>query len=60
MLHSIALLLWREEDFSINFISKDYDKLVGLSTGFIYDEKKLGILVGDDEGNIQLLQQNPK
>jgi hypothetical protein len=60
MLHSISFLVWRERDLSLNFLAKDYDKSVVLSTAFIYDNAKLGIIVGDDEGNIQLMQENPK
>eukprot|EP01038_Epipyxis_sp_PR26KG_P004206 gene4206-5980_t len=60
MLNSVLFLYWREEDYSINFIAKDYDQGVCLTTGFIYDGSKLGMLVGDDEKNVQLLQENPR
>ena len=60
MFHSIHLLYWRAVDFSLSLVSKDYDNRVYLSTSFIIDGNKLGIISGDDEGNIQILQENTK
>lgn len=39
---------------------QDYNDCFGLSTAFVADGSSLGMLVGDDEGNIQLLQYAPK
>lgn len=60
MHHSISLLLWREEDASLNLISRDYDRGVYPSTQIIYDNSKLAILTGDDFGNLRLLQEDPR
>lgn len=58
--NSIQFLFWREEDRSLTLISRDYDRCVCLSTSFIFDGNKLAMLLSDDEGNIELLQFNPK
>ncbi len=60
MFHSVQFLLWREADLSLNLVSKDYDHCTALSTAFLNDGAKLGVLMGDDEGNVQMLQQNPR
>ena len=60
MHHSVQLLMWREEDTSLTFISKDYEPSVALATGYLYDGPKLGMLMADDEGNLQLFQENPR
>lgn len=60
MFHSVQFLLWREADYSLNLVAKDHDQLTALSTAFVHDGPKLGMLVADDEGNVQMLQENPK
>lgn len=60
MFHSVQLLAWREADCSLTLVSKDYDACTALSTAFVNDGRKLGLLVGDDEGNVQLFQQDAK
>jgi len=60
MFHSVQLLYFREEDFSIHLISKDFDKRVITKTELILDDSKLGIITADDRGNIQLFQQTNK
>jgi hypothetical protein len=60
MLHSVQFLVWREADCSLTQVSKDYEDCTAISTTFVGDGHKLGMLMGDDEGNVQLLQQNPK
>jgi hypothetical protein len=60
MFHSVHFLYWRAADYSLNFVAKDYDNRVYCSTAFIIDGNKLGILSGDDEGNLQLLQENTR
>jgi hypothetical protein len=58
--HSVQLLVWREGDHSLTLISKDMDSQTVLSTAFIHDGPLVGLVVGDDEGNIQLLQYDPR
>jgi len=60
MFHSVQLLFWRSADFSLNLISKDYDNRVYLSTSFMMDGSKLGIASADDEGNLQIRQENTR
>ena len=60
MYHSIQLLYWRAEDYSLNFVSKDYDRSVVPASGFIIDGNKLAIVAADDESNIQFFQENPR
>jgi len=60
MFHSVQLLYFREDDFSIHLVSKDFDKRVVTNTDLIVDDNKLAIIAGDDRGNIQLFQQNNK
>lgn len=60
MFHSVHLLFWRAGDFSLNLVSKDYDNRIYLSTAFLIDGNKLGIVSGDDEGNMQILQENTR
>ena len=60
MFHSIQLLYWRAEDYSLNFVSKDYDRSVVPASGFVIDGNKLAIVAADDESNIQLFQENPR
>jgi cleavage and polyadenylation specificity factor subunit 1 len=58
--NSVQFLMWREEDYSLTLLAKDFDRHVCLSSTFMWDGQKLGMLVGDDEKNIQLLQFNPR
>ena len=60
MHHSVQLLYWREADHALLPISKDYDPTVPLCTEFLYDGAKLGMMMTDDEGNLQLFQENPR
>jgi hypothetical protein len=60
MHHSVQLLVWREADSSLQFVAKDYEASVALATGYLYDGAKLGMVMADDEGNIQLFQENPR
>ncbi len=55
----LQFLVFREEDSSLHSVSCSYDKCVSLTTSFIYDNAALGILIGDNEGNINLMQYNP-
>lgn len=58
--HSVQLLYFREEDYSIHLVSKDFDKRVITNVEILIDGNKLGIITSDDRGNIQLFQQNTK
>ena len=60
MHHSVQLLLWRPEDHSLNLISKDFEPSVALTTEFLYDGAKLGMVMGDDEGNVKVFQEAPR
>jgi len=60
MHHSVQLLLWRPEDHSLNLISKDFEPSVALTTEFLYDGAKLGMVMGDDEGNVKVFQETPR
>jgi hypothetical protein len=57
---SVTFLSWKEDDFALIPLGKDYNDCFGLSTGFVSDASQLGMLLGDDEGNVQLLQYAPK
>ena len=59
-MNNIQFLVWREEDWSLNLVSKDYNKTFCRAVSFLSDGVTLGVAVGDDEGNIQLLQFDPK
>lgn len=60
MHHSLQLLVWREHDHSLNLVSKDFEGAVALSSEFLYDHAKLGMAMGDDEGNLQVFQEAPR
>jgi CPSF A subunit region len=58
--NSVQFLVWREEDLTLTLVSKDMDSQTVLSTAFISDGAALGIVVGDDEANIQLMKFDPR
>lgn len=58
--NSVQFLVWREEDLTLTLVSKDMDSQTILSTAFISDGGSLGIVVGDDEANIQLMKFDPR
>ena len=59
-MNNVQLLVWREEDWVLMLVSKDYNMTVSRAASFVSDGTHLGMLVGDDEGNVQLLQYDPK
>jgi hypothetical protein len=59
-LSSVLLVYWREKDFSLHLVAKDFDTSVIVTTGAVNDHSKLGLLAADDEGNVQLFEENPK
>ncbi len=58
-LHSVQFLVWNQADYSITVLGKDFAHTVGLTTSFVRDGSTLGILLGDAESNLQLLQYAP-
>lgn len=58
--NSIRFLVWREEDLTLTSISKDFDSQTVLSTSFLSDGSSLGMIVGDDEANVQLMKFDPR
>ena len=58
--NSIQFLVWRDEDYSLTLLAKDFDSHICLNTSFIIDGARLGILLSDAESNLQLLQFNPR
>jgi cleavage and polyadenylation specificity factor subunit 1 len=58
--HSIQLLVWRDEDSLLTLLSRDFDNVVCMSTSFINDGTSMGLLLGDNEGNVEMLQFNPR
>jgi hypothetical protein len=58
MFHSVSMLFFREEDFSLHLVSKDFNHNILPKVDYILDGSKLGLVAADDRGNIQLFQQN--
>jgi hypothetical protein len=52
------MLFFREEDFSLHLVSKDFNHNILPKVDYILDGSKLGVVAADDRGNIQLFQQN--
>jgi len=58
---SVSLIYWREEDHSLHPIAHDYEPAGAvMHATYLYDGPKLGMLTVDDEGNLQLFQENPR
>lgn len=56
----IEMLAYRDEDWSLTLISKDYNQTLCRSLSVINDNQAVGLVVGDDEGNFEVLQFDPK
>jgi len=56
----VQLLYWREEDATFNLLAKDFDASVTVNSSFLIDGDKLGLVVSDAEGNVKVLQYNPR
>ena len=56
----VQFLVYREADLSLTLLGQDVDYSFCMSAGFILDGPMLGMVVGDDEGNMKLLQYSPK
>ena len=59
VMNSVQFLVWRDEDRSLTLVSRNFDNNICVSTGFVYDSSALGMVIGDDECNLELLQFNP-
>jgi CPSF A subunit region len=55
-LHGTLLLVWREADHSLVLQARDTDFYSSSSSGLVRDGHTLGMVVADDEGNVQQLQ----
>lgn len=58
--HSVQFVVWREADNSLTLLARDYNALACMSADYIRDGSMLGMVIGDDMGNIKLLQYNPR
>ena len=58
--NSSKFLVWREEDHALTLLGKDFNEYVGISSALISDGPSLGMLIGDDESNLQMLQYCPR
>lgn len=56
----VQLLYFREEDYSLHLVSKDFDKRVIMKTDVMLDGRHIGFVAADDGGHIQIFQNNPK
>lgn len=60
MLYSVQLLYFRDEDYSLHLVAKDFDKRVVLKTEVMVDGRHMGFVSADDGGHIQIFQNNPR
>ena len=58
--HGVQFLQWNEENCELSLLGKDYEDVLSLNTSFVVDGNRLGLITADFEGNLQLLQYNPK
>lgn len=56
----LQFLQWIEENSELSLLGKDYEAVLSLTSSFVVDGSKLGMVTADFEGNLQLLQYNPK
>lgn len=56
----LQFLQWNEENSELSLLGKDYETVLSLNSSFVLDGNKLGMVTADFEGNIQLLQYNPR
>ena len=59
-LHGTTFLVWREQDRSLILLARDGEYYSCISSGLIRDGALLGMVITDDEGNLQHLQYNPR
>jgi hypothetical protein len=60
MFNSVQLLYFREEDYSLHLLARDFDMRMLLHTELIIDGTKVGFVTSDDSGHIHLFQHNPR
>ena len=58
-LHGVQFLVWSRDEYTLTLLGKDYNQYVGLSTSFLRDHGALGMVICDDEANLQLLHYAP-
>jgi hypothetical protein len=59
-LRGTSFLVWREEDTSLTLQAREGDFFSSTVSSLTRDGPVLGIVVGDDDGNVQQLQYNPR
>jgi cleavage and polyadenylation specificity factor subunit 1 len=57
---SVTFLLWNETNYSLTVVSRDFSKSFCLLSSLVIDGNKLGFLSADIDGNLRLLQYNPR
>jgi hypothetical protein len=58
--NSVQFLVWREDDYTLTPLAKDLGKHVYLSSSYIWDGSSVGMLLGDNEANIEMMQFDPR
>ena len=58
--NSVQLVVWREADYSLTLIASDFEEFGSMMSAFLIDDSKLGVVVADDDGNIKMLNYNPR
>ena len=58
--YGLQFLQWIEENSELSLLGKDYEAVLSLTSSFVVDGNKLGMVTADFEGNVQLLQYNPR
>lgn len=59
-MHGSTFLVWRDQDRSLILQARDGDHYSCISSGLIRDGSLLGMIIADDEGNLEHLQYNPR
>jgi hypothetical protein len=59
-MRSVQFLQWIEADSALSLVARDYNSIPSMTSSFVIDGSKLGMISADDEGNLQLLQYNPR
>jgi hypothetical protein len=52
--------VWREQDNCLKLLAKDYEQRACVAGGFVMDSDALGIVIGDNEANLELLRFHPR
>jgi hypothetical protein len=59
-LHGTQFLVWREVDASLILLARDADWFSATATGMLKDGHQLGMVISDDQGNLEQLVYNPR